>query len=278
MKELAALFVGDQTHGEFQIALEWLQQQTQLSFARDLCSAEDCCLAAENGINLIVLAAARPGEFLDEEINHLRQIAPLARIVSLLGSWCEGELRSGYPWPGVYRIYWHQWPARVAPEIIKLRQGGCPVWGQALTMTPSEEVLHMAKPQIAKRSQLVAIHASNPESASALRDACQHLGYATICAVGEDFPDVFGVIAVVWDVAHSSEIQVRMLPRLVEHYHSNPILATASFPRRDMVDQLLAGGVHRLLSKPFFLHDFSWLLKNMIDSHDSTSSVTLMSA
>ena len=54
-------------------------------------------------VDVIVVAQARPGEFSHAQIERLRQAAPLARIVGLLGSWCEGEMRSGRPWPAAVR-------------------------------------------------------------------------------------------------------------------------------------------------------------------------------
>ena len=50
----------------------------------------------------IVLAAAYPGQFLDADINRLRCLAPLARIINVAGSWCEGEPRSGTPNAAVF--------------------------------------------------------------------------------------------------------------------------------------------------------------------------------
>src|SRR5262245_46214259 len=59
--------------------------------------------------DLILLVASRPGRFSAAEVEALHRRAPLARLVALLGTWCEGEVRSGHPWPGVNRIYAHQW-------------------------------------------------------------------------------------------------------------------------------------------------------------------------
>ena len=65
-----------------------------------------------------------PGQFSCEAIDRIRTRAPLARLVGLLGSWCEGEVRSGQPWPGTIRIYAHQWPGRAEQELKRLEQEG----------------------------------------------------------------------------------------------------------------------------------------------------------
>ena len=75
----------------------------------------------EIAVDVIVVAQAYPGQFSGEALDRLARLAPLARVVVLLGSWCEGEVRSGRPWPGAIRVYWHQWPARCAQELGRLR-------------------------------------------------------------------------------------------------------------------------------------------------------------
>ena len=65
----------------------------------------------------IVLAQAYPGQFSPVAIDRLRNLAPLARLIAILGSWCEGEPRSGHPLPGVIRIYWHQAAERIRREF-----------------------------------------------------------------------------------------------------------------------------------------------------------------
>ena len=49
--------------------------------------------------DVIVVAQAFPGQFSHQAIDRLRRLAPLARMVGLMGSWCEGEMRTGSPWP-----------------------------------------------------------------------------------------------------------------------------------------------------------------------------------
>ena len=75
---------------------------------------------------------------------------PLARIVGLLGSWCEGEVRSGRPWPGAMRIYWHQWPGRWHAELDRLR-GACPIWGLPLTAGDEDRVPAMFDAPLPRR-------------------------------------------------------------------------------------------------------------------------------
>ena len=59
---------------------------------------------------LVVIGQTWPGEIGRPQLMRLRQAAPLTRICGLFGSWCEGETRSGQPWPGL--------KARVAGGVV----------------------------------------------------------------------------------------------------------------------------------------------------------------
>src|SRR3954467_5187193 len=56
---------------------------------------------------LIVVAQSRPDTVSHADFQVLQREAPLAGIVSLLGSWCEGETRTGKPWKGSHRVFWY---------------------------------------------------------------------------------------------------------------------------------------------------------------------------
>ena len=90
--------LGDWEQAEFAAAVAYLQTSVDLSLT-----------PSANDPDLILLVASRPGRFSAAEVESLHRRAPLAKLVALLGSWCEGEVRSGHPWPGVTRIYAHQW-------------------------------------------------------------------------------------------------------------------------------------------------------------------------
>src|SRR5690606_19180040 len=68
------------------------------------------------------LAQPLPGIYKQAQIETLRQLAPLAQIVVVAGTWCEGELRTGKPQSGVLRLYWHElahwWRTRRNPVVV----------------------------------------------------------------------------------------------------------------------------------------------------------------
>ncbi|MFM7073296.1 MAG: hypothetical protein ACKO38_16030, partial [Planctomycetota bacterium] len=59
------------------------------------------CSESARHPELIVGFQNRPGQWREEELHVLAGRWPLAVMVSLLGSWCEGEPRTGRPLPGV---------------------------------------------------------------------------------------------------------------------------------------------------------------------------------
>ena len=60
--------------------------------------------ATEQSFDLVVIAQAEPGQFSLETIEQLQMQFGNTPLVAVLGSWCEGEQRTGQPWPGVLRI------------------------------------------------------------------------------------------------------------------------------------------------------------------------------
>src|SRR4051812_34552619 len=106
--------IGDILDSQFAPAADFLRQQTALhSFSE----VPESLASSGDEPDAFIVAAARPGRFAAEQIEQLHRRAPLARVVALLGSWCEGEVRSGHPWPGGVQIYAHQWQARLPAAI-----------------------------------------------------------------------------------------------------------------------------------------------------------------
>lgn len=112
--------VGDDSGVEFAPASAWLREHSHLTHITAPLEVEDSRRFLEPDV--IVVIQARPGEFSSLDVERLHRRAPLARLVGLLGTWCEGETRSGHPWPGVPRIYAHQWETRLPAELTASRQ------------------------------------------------------------------------------------------------------------------------------------------------------------
>ena len=158
-------------------AADWIGDGPQFEQVADVDAATRLLIAGTSVPELIVLAESRPGARAAASIDALRRLAPLARIWRLLGSWCEGEARSGQPPSGCVSTYWHQWPARWAQDVARLRDGGSPAWALPVTLSPDERLLAAAETPIERRAGLIAIYARHAQTAAALSDACRLGGY-----------------------------------------------------------------------------------------------------
>jgi hypothetical protein len=108
--------VGDVDHADFGDAVRLICEQSRVI------PLDDRRICPE----LIVMAQSRPGTVQSEDVERLRRRAPLAGVVSLAGSWCEGETRTGRPLPSAVRLYWYEfepwWRQRNGPGRAVLRR------------------------------------------------------------------------------------------------------------------------------------------------------------
>lgn len=60
-------------------------------------------------VDFFVLCRSFPNEFSPRDVERLRRAAPLAPIALIVGALCDGENRTGTPFPGVRRFYVGGW-------------------------------------------------------------------------------------------------------------------------------------------------------------------------
>src|SRR4051812_13125153 len=119
MDEKTIAIVGDWRHADFADALLWLNARAACACYHDVSAAAEelGSPARRRDPASILFMQSRPGQISAREVECLHAIAPLAGLAALVGPWCEGELRSGRPWPGVVRIPWKAWTYRLAQEL-----------------------------------------------------------------------------------------------------------------------------------------------------------------
>lgn len=261
---LHALLIGDTAHGEFRAAIETIESHGALAIVRDITNALGELERASTPFSIVILAQARPGEYSDAEIDALRRAAPLAPIVALLGSLCEGETRSGHPWPGVIRVYWHQWRQRAGIELAALKAGRSSAWSLPATASEEERLLCSRLRSFGQRQGVVVIASKSFEMADWLADACRGRGWAAIRTSPARPIKTDGVAAVVWDAELTAEANVSELAAIQAAFPGAPIIALADFLRIEQHERLLAAGVAAVLSKPVMLAELSWRLEEVI--------------
>ncbi len=141
MHEIQILVVGDIHRTEFRESAACLKRSGVVEIAADVETARAALAQGRTAPEVIVVAQSFPGQFSHEAIDRLRRAAPLARILGLMGSWCEGEMRSGRPWPATARLYWHQWPARCRRQFRCLAVGKRCSFALPATATEEERLL-----------------------------------------------------------------------------------------------------------------------------------------
>lgn len=264
MSDLCILLLGDTDRLEFRGARASLDALGRVIAAESIESAAALLSGGQLAPDVIVAAQAFPGQFSAEAIDRLRWLAPLARVVGLLGSWCEGEMRSGRPWPAAVRVYWHQWPARCARELSRLRDGLSSTWALPVTASEEERYLGIAEEPAPPQSGLIAVHTPSFEMQDWLSSACRRRGWSTVWLRPHRRTAVSGVIAAVFDAAECRGEELAALERMATSLKPAPIIALLEFPRIEDHQRALSAGASAVLSKPLLIDDLIWQMDRLV--------------
>ncbi len=156
---------------------------------------------------VIVVAQSRPGVIRRRELERLRRSAPLAGVVSLLGSWCEGETRTGKPAAGVRRLYWYEFPSWWQRQLALREAGRCPewVWGE-------DRRLLIDDCRFEERINRYAIETNCWDTAAALTDVLKSVGGETIwLRPGSEHGELRGAVAGIWDGGQLNDAEAARL-------------------------------------------------------------------
>jgi len=223
-------------HWDFNEAVEFLRAESRLV---------DC---GSQSPELIVICQSRPGTVSKSLVEHLRLAVPLAGIVALAGSWCEGETRTGRPLPGVDRLYWYEFPAWWRRQLSLRAAGRCPEWARAAPMHDSEP----GRPR--PRRTIVIIQTNIRETAEALSDALTRAGFATAWQRGNRPSTVIrGASAAIWIGGQLNDHEAKELRALCLSFTTaqRRVIALLDFPRRDRVDRAMEVGAAAVLGMPW---------------------------
>ena len=271
MAEISILLVGNTDRSEFGRARSALHASGRILHAADVESAANALSGGQITADLIVVAQSYPGQYSRQAIERLQRLAPLARVLGLMGSWCEGEMRSGEPWPAAVRVYWHQWPARFDQEIGSMLRGECSAWGLPVTATEEERLLLRAGESTARRGGLIAIHTRPYEMQDWLSAAVRRRGCSTVWLRPPRPARVEGAVAAIFDASDCRGEEFDQLKRLAATLGRSPlggpapIIALLDFPRIEDHDRALAAGAAAVLSKPLHEDDLFWELDRLLE-------------
>ena len=263
MAAISVLLVGTTRCAEFHHVCRALGECAQLTTAENVEAAEQLLAYGKCAPDVLVLAQSYPGQWSAAAVERLRRLAPLARLVGLLGSWCEGEERTGRPWPAAIRGYWHQWPARAPRQFQAIQHGKLTGWSLPVTATEEDRLLCEVQPGGASRSALVVVCSSNRSAAELLCDACLARGWPTVWLRPDWHAVVGGVCVGIFDGLDLSGPQLDRLRRLCKLVEPAPVLALVDYLRIEDVALATQAGATAVLAKPVHLVDLYWQLDEL---------------
>jgi len=238
--------VGNVEHPEFSGVMGLLRAETEI---------------VEVLPELIVVVQDRPGAVSHGEVEACRRRSPLAGVVALLGSWSEGEARTGRPFAGVERIYWYEFPAWWRRQQGMRAEGLCPDWLRHVDINcgfpASARYSRPVRGSVKSSEQchgLIAIRADVGETAEALGDVLQRAGFASMWQrPGGGGCSVIGIAAGLWVGAQLNASEEFDLQRFCRRMSSSaaPVIAILDFPRHDSLQRALRAGASEVFGMPW---------------------------
>lgn len=250
------LLTGDYEHADFASLRAWLADCPSVR-------ADTTAIDEPSTIHyqIVAICQSRPGQFHQDQIESLHRRAPLARLIAILGSWCEGELRSGQPWHGVERVYWYNAIGRLQGMLSQTNANQV-----HRTLTPAERIERQVLRQPARPGSHAVIIAPRRADYEALADLCQVLKLVphwqrTFVPEFVAMPEL--VMLACDDLSQLSLADA--LPGLRRAWPSARLLALLNFPRGDEIAALRSAGFDAVLGKPLLITDLLNCFGNLPD-------------
>jgi hypothetical protein len=199
-------------------------------------------------------------------------------IVVLLGSWCEGQNRSGEPLSGVNNVLWSQWKNRFEQFAVQLSSGLSTDWHQPLTATTADRVRDLKlDPVIVEKlaGTKILISALDRTSFESTCDLLNHYQCGCHWQESPDHPsddEVFD-LAIVQGNTVSDSFESRVTA-IRQQFDSLPMVAILNGPRAQDVERLAVLGITEIIAKPFSQLDLVFSVSRILNLvHESTATI-----
>lgn len=255
---LDVLFIGGATQAEFRKARTILSETARVVDVPDARAASEVMRTADPTPSLAVVAVTHPGQFRNAEIELLCREAPLLKVVALLGTWCEGETRTGHPWPADDRVFWYHWPMWWQRQLHALDQGKRPSWDMPRTATEQDRSLTENSNFCAKRAGLIAVAVGDHATFATLADALSAFGYSAAWFCQDRRPvSLSNVSGGIWDGGQLEKSEFAPLASFCARLAPAPVVVLLDFPRIEAVTRAKSLGVAAVLGKPYSIDDLT---------------------
>jgi hypothetical protein len=252
MRDQSSIVVlGDSDLQQFAAPLHWLKQRKSLQHFHTVAEAER--FLATNACAGQVITVARPGRFTTGEIETLHALAPMAPVVALVGAWCDGETRSGKPWPGVPRVAWHAWRSAFS-QLWGDKPQKRSLWLPRLATDLDRLIAQPALP-CCPSGHLLFVRSSDHRLAEILVMAAEQQGWRAIHVHEEQLATQDAAEAWIWDWSPSAADEaLRLRAARVAHPQAR-VVALLDFARPEAAALAETNGANAVLGKPFSLAD-----------------------
>jgi hypothetical protein len=209
----------------------------------------------DQGYDLVIIAQSNRQSITQKFIDHLRVLTRNSiPLINLLGSWCEGEERSGQPLQHVTRIYWHQWAGQFQ-QLLKL-----PSSGNHSPPTPAPSINWNL---LGETPLTIGISALCSTQASWVNDSLSAVGVNGVWLeqAVEQASDIPPLAAICLDSDSLTDALTSRIQWLHEEFPRVPVIALLNFPRINEVHALQRQfGVAQVLPKPCELSQLAYAL------------------
>jgi CheY-like chemotaxis protein len=265
--------VGEADYPDFRIAIDLLHATANVIRFAGVAQAADAANRFERSPDLIVFAASRPGMTRAHDVERLRRRVPLAGMVALVGSWCEGETRTGRPVPGVLRCYWYDFPNWWRRQLSLRAAGLCSDWAQPGTKDAYDPGTNDPRHVRNSSGGLIVLETTCWETGDVLADVLRASGYATAwIPPGGRGAIVRGTMAGIWEGRQLDEPEVSRLSEFCRRLAKDnaPAIALVDFPRRERCEVAYRAGAAAVLGKPWLNVDLLATLARLMQQDAQT--------
>jgi len=252
------LTIGPWQQREFAAAVADIPAARAWPTVTNIRAACDLLTDSEQPPELIFLAQPPPGLYRQADIDHLQQLVPLARLVVVAGTWCEGELRTGTLPTGTIRLYWYELASWWQAALRRRSAGLCPLWS-----------LPLDHPLAGRYSSEILKPTPTPSESAILIDTADFAVYETLAAALSAYglncypsrgEPTSIVTAGIWDGGQLSKREVQRLTKFCRRVPGR-VIALLDFPRVEHIQQAQAAGATALVAKPYVVEEVVMMLQ-----------------